>query len=196
MLDSLIHVSRRTGKRASDGGMMKKRVREVSTLPHIQLRIKPPSNPEHIHFARGGDGSRGNVHFYHFPLDDFKHFFTLFPKSFSSFLHSTCKLSVSCQYLAFDANYHRFRLQFQITRLYEAVPYNTATPADGALTHFGTPFQETGARKGNGYDTVNHNPPTRRLEVRFGHFPVHSPLLKESWLVPSPPLSDMLKFSG
>lgn len=29
-----------------------------------------------------------------------------------------------------------------------------------------------------------------------GHFPVHSPLLRESSLVPFPPLTDMLKFSG
>src|SRR5437588_8181459 len=29
-----------------------------------------------------------------------------------------------------------------------------------------------------------------------GLFPVHSPLLRESWLVSSPPLTNMLKFSG
>ena len=29
-----------------------------------------------------------------------------------------------------------------------------------------------------------------------GLFPLHSPLLGESWLVSFPPLSDMLKFSG
>jgi hypothetical protein len=31
---------------------------------------------------------------------------TLFPKCFSSFLHSTCSLSVSCPYLALDDVYH------------------------------------------------------------------------------------------
>ena len=33
---------------------------------------------------------------------------TLFPKCFSSFLHSTCSLSVSCHYLALDDVYHPF----------------------------------------------------------------------------------------
>jgi hypothetical protein len=41
-----------------------------------------------------------------FPLDNFKHFLTLFSKSFSSFHHCTCSLSVSRQYLALDGIYH------------------------------------------------------------------------------------------
>jgi hypothetical protein len=45
-------------------------------------------------------------------------------------------------------------------------------------------------------DKVPH--PTLRTLVRFGIelFPVHSPLLRESWLVSFPPLIDMLKFGG
>ena len=45
--------------------------------------------------------------------------------------------------------------------------------------------------------------PIRYISLRFiierfsvGPFPVHSPLLWESWLVSFPPLNDMLKFSG
>ena len=41
-----------------------------------------------------------------FPLNDFKFLLTLFSKCFSSFLHSTCSLSVSHQYLALDGIYH------------------------------------------------------------------------------------------
>ena len=37
---------------------------------------------------------------------------TLFSKCFSSFLHSTCSLSVSCQYLALDEIYHPFWAAF------------------------------------------------------------------------------------
>ena len=41
-----------------------------------------------------------------FPLNNFKHFLTLFSKFFSSFPHGTCSLSVSRQYLALDGIYH------------------------------------------------------------------------------------------
>ena len=40
-----------------------------------------------------------------FPPDNFKHSLTLFSKSFSSFPHGTCLLSVSCPYLALDEIY-------------------------------------------------------------------------------------------
>jgi hypothetical protein len=36
----------------------------------------------------------------------------------------------------------------------------------------------------------------RAGDFHGGLFPVRSPLLGESWLVSSPPLIDMLKFSG
>ena len=41
-----------------------------------------------------------------FPPNGFKHYFTLFPKFFSSFPRGTCSLSVSCPYLALDEVYH------------------------------------------------------------------------------------------
>ena len=41
-----------------------------------------------------------------FPLNNFKHFLTLFSKFFSSFPHGTCSLSVSRPYLALDEIYH------------------------------------------------------------------------------------------
>jgi hypothetical protein len=43
------------------------------------------------------------------PLNNFKHFLTLFPKFFSSFPRGTCSLSVSRQYLALDGIYHPIR---------------------------------------------------------------------------------------
>lgn len=47
-----------------------------------------------------------------FPFNNFTYFFTLFSKFFSSFLHSTCSLSVSRQYLALDGIYHPLRAAF------------------------------------------------------------------------------------
>ena len=41
-----------------------------------------------------------------FPLSNFRSSLTLFSKFFSSFLHSTCSLSVSHPYLALDGIYH------------------------------------------------------------------------------------------
>ena len=47
-----------------------------------------------------------NTSLHRFPLNDFKFYLTLFSKCFSSFLHSTCSLSVSHRYLALDGIYH------------------------------------------------------------------------------------------
>ncbi len=45
---------------------------------------------------------------------------------------------------------------------------------------------------------LNTTLPNSKAAAGFGAglFPLHSPLLGESWLVSFPPLSDMLKFSG
>ena len=48
----------------------------------------------------------------HFPFNGFTYFLTLFSKSFSSFPHGTCSLSVSCLYLALDGVYHPFWAAF------------------------------------------------------------------------------------
>ena len=48
-------------------------------------------------------------HWFHsLPFQRFQALLTLFPKSFSSFLHSTCLLSVSGRYLALEENYLPF----------------------------------------------------------------------------------------
>ncbi len=54
-----------------------------------------------------------------FPPNDFKHYFTLFPKFFSSFPHGTCSLSVSRLYLALDEVYHP---------IWAALPSNSTRP--------------------------------------------------------------------
>ncbi|KAK8634707.1 hypothetical protein V6N13_022588 [Hibiscus sabdariffa] len=47
-----------------------------------------------------------------FPPDNFKHYLTLFSKSFSSFPRGTCSLSVSRPYLALDGIYRPIRAAF------------------------------------------------------------------------------------
>ena len=47
------------------------------------------------------------IHWFHsLPFQQFQALLTLFPKSFSSFPHGTCLLSVSNLYLALDEIYH------------------------------------------------------------------------------------------
>ena len=47
-------------------------------------------------------------------------------------------------------------------------------------------------------DDLNTTLPSSQTTAGFGAglIPLHSQLLRESWLVSFPPLSDMLKFSG
>ena len=133
-----------------------------------------------------------NTSFIHFPFNNFRYFLTLFSKFFSSFLHSTCSLSVSLPYLAFDGIYHR---------LWAAIPSNS-TPLDGLHA------EESGGKTGLAPSPVPCSkgiypgpPPgtpgtTPRRDWQHGLFPLQSPLLRESWLVSFPPLNYMLKFSG
>ena len=66
---------------------------------------------------------QSNTSFIHFPFNNFRYFLTLFSKFFSSFLHSTCSLSVSRLYLALDGIYHPLGLQSQAIRLVGCAPY-------------------------------------------------------------------------
>ena len=73
-----------------------------------------PARPTHVDqrpalgpSLRGGGQNQGApVASNRFPLNNFKHFLTLFSKFFSSFPHGTCSLSVSRPYLALDGIYH------------------------------------------------------------------------------------------
>ncbi|KAF2663134.1 hypothetical protein BT63DRAFT_380408, partial [Microthyrium microscopicum] len=77
-----------------------------------------------------------------FPFNNFTYCFTLFPKCFSSFDHSTCALSVSGPYLALDGIYHPFRAAFPnnstLRRMYTWFSHQSY----GALTLSGFSFQK------------------------------------------------------
>ena len=133
------------------------------------------------------------------PLNGFTYFLTLSSKFFSTFPHGTCPLSDSCQYLALDGVYHP---------LWAAFPNNptprtlgaTATPASRGLTPAlgKASFKRTRASEHRRRDRPKHHISRQPEAAGFGAglFPLHSPLLRESWLVSFPPLTNMLKFSG
>ena len=131
-----------------------------------------------------------------FPLNNFKHFLTLFSKFFASFPHGTCSLSVSHPYLALDGIYHPFDLQSQANRLVEDAPYDAVRGTDGIVTLSDALFQGTSPRVAPGLASVDYNPTAVAASLQSGLVPLHSPLLRESLLVSFPPLSYMLKFSG
>jgi hypothetical protein len=78
-----------------------------------------------------------------FLFSNFRYYFTLFSKFFSSFPHGTCSLSVSHPYLALDGIYHPFELQSQTTRLMEGRPLHHSVDTNGAVTLRGVSFQTT-----------------------------------------------------
>ena len=88
----------------------------------------------------------------------------------------------------------RLELHSQATRLDESVPDGADASGTGlapSLTPHskGLPLAAT-----PGSAPLDYNSACADLQVEL--FPVHSPLLGESWLVSFPPLSYMLKFSG
>ena len=83
-----------------------------------------------------------------FPPSNFKHFLTLFSKSFSSFPRGTCSLSVSCRYLALDGIYHPLRAAFPNSPTRRQPLVERRTPdTHGVLTLWDVPFQGTWVRR-------------------------------------------------
>ena len=102
MLDSLVRVSRRDDKKhfvkvsQTDGGKLANTY--LDPLPPIEESLTSTSHMWLINTAS-----------YRFQFSNFRYYFTLFSKFFSSFPHGTCSLSVSHQYLALDGIYHPLR---------------------------------------------------------------------------------------
>jgi hypothetical protein len=129
-------------------------------------------------FASNRDASPASIRF---PPSNFKHSLTLFSKSFSSFPHGTCSLSVSRPYLALDEIYHPIRAAFpnKPTRRQRLVVRQGPGPT-------GLSPSQAPPSRGLGPD-----PPLRMLlqttiqatlppDFHVGLFPIRSPLLGES----------------
>ena len=132
-----------------------------------------------------------------FPPSNFKHFLTLFSKSFSSFPRGTCSLSVSCQYLALEGIYLPLRTAFPNSPTRRQVLVERRTPDSTGLSPSPTSLSRelgSGASQRDLLQTTIRG--ARRPDFQAGLFPVRSPLLGKSWLVSCPPLSDMLKLGG
>ena len=91
-----------------------------------------------------------------------------------------------------------FELQSQATRLVDSVPYADHPKAcTGLSPSRETLFQGTYPQGAAGSMSLDYNSVKQSLtDSQVELFPLHSPLLGESWLVSFPPLSYMLKFSG
>ena len=176
----------RAGEKCDDEGRENERPRSLGSAA-------PP-----VRAARRLNLARRIANSVRFPLNGFTYFLTLFSKFFSSFPHGTCSLSVSCPYLALDGVYHPF---------WAAFPNN---PTLRKRIVGGRPRLGRGCHPPRRVVPSNldgADPPRKRFsklqfaaagsgDFKFEPFPLHSPLLRESWLVSFPPLIDMLKFSG
>ena len=137
-------------------------------------------------------------HWFHsLPFQQFQALLTLFSKSFSPFPHGTCLLSVSIQYLALDEIYHPICAPIpRNVTLRKHTVHGGLQMTNGTLTLIDALFQEAYicASAGNAISRLQFK--ARGPNFHAELIPVHSPLLRESYLVSYPPLTYMLKFSG
>ena len=216
MLDSLVRVSRR-GKenhfasitRASlSPGQRNITVSSVRNRPTSKVTICTDPNPcwpIWTHSASAASSTRrmrpNNTGFLRFPFNNFMYSLTLFSKFFSSFPHGTCSLSVSYQYLALDGIYHPLWAAIPNNSTRRRHEYSRMTQARTGVSPSLLPFSKG---LGPGHQQTMLLQTTTRHRVFYvsctdshgEHFPLQSPLLRESLLVSFPPLSYMLKFRG
>ena len=127
------------------------------------------------------------------PLVQFQVLLTLFSKCFSSFPHGTCSLSVSRQYLALDRIYDPLKTAIPNSPTLRKRLVKQINAADGALTLSG---RSVPGHLGHAHCRDRLSRLQFPKDFQVGLFPLRSPLLRESWLVSFPPLSNMLKFGG
>jgi hypothetical protein len=130
------------------------------------------------------------------PFQQFQALLTLFSKSFASFLHSTCSLSVSNIYWALDEVYHPLcaPLPRNVTLRVHTVRAGLQM-TDRTLTCSGNLFQGVCICAHAGIASCDHKSRLESLDFHAEPIPIHSPLLREYYLVSFPPLTYMLKFS-
>ena len=169
MLDSLVRVSRRVEEnhvvdKSTRVGSIRRFHPPESELPYTQGF--PTHEPEVTTKAEDTTPRRAwQFHredwFRSLPLQQFQALLTLFSKSFSSFPHGTCLLSVSNQYSALDETYHPLcaPIPRNVTLRAHAV-HRGLQMANGTLTLIGALSQEayTCAPVGNASRDYNSKP--------------------------------------
>ncbi|KAG6541035.1 hypothetical protein Mapa_017609 [Marchantia paleacea] len=186
-------------------------LRSLGRSDGIGRALKPdfcPAGPAHADqrpASSGGPASRRSASdrgaheaSIRFPPSNFKHFLTLFSKSFSSFPRGTCSLSVSRQYLALEGIYLPLRAAFPNSptrRRQRLVELQGLSPTgfSPSLTSLSRGLGPSPQQRTLLQTTTRA---AKRRDFQAGLLPVRSPLLGESLLVSFPPLSDMLKLSG
>jgi hypothetical protein len=143
-------------------------------------------------------GNLTKIHWFHsLPFQQFQALLTLFSKSFSPFPHGTCLLSVSNLYLALDEIYHPLCAPIpRNVTLRRNTVHGGLQMTNGTLTLVDALFQEAYICASIGGTISRLQFKARGPNFHAELFPVHSPLLRESYLVSFPPLTYMLKFSG
>ena len=146
----------------------------------------------------GREGPQGKSRTDSLASNDFAHFSLSFQSSFH------LSLTVLVRYrspaniqLSMDIT-TGLALQSQATRLTGGRPGVGRFGRDGALTLSGSLSQQRIAPDARGAACPGYNAARERARAAF-HIelvPLHSPLLRESWLVSFPPLINMFKFSG
>ena len=166
----------------------------------VQTDTDLPCHHATLSLSREDTLTRKKYCFQALPFWQFHILFTLFSKCFSSFPHGTCSLSVSRRYLALDGIYHPLRAAFPNNpTLWECVTLERQNQTNN--TGFSPSVMLCSKRLVSGrlHKHTSRNYNSHGLapwDFKFELFPLHSPLLGESWLVSFPPLIDMLKFSG
>ena len=100
---------------------------------HVSTRLRLPtrkstSERANNHTGRNQRAPRSTTSSIRLPPDNFTHFLTLSSKSFSTFPHGTCSLSVSQAYLALDGAYHPFRVALTSNSTPRRHQLSTRTP--------------------------------------------------------------------
>jgi len=144
-------------------------------------------------------------------LYNFKFYFTLLSKHFSPFPRGTCALSVSHSIFSLGRNLSPvFRLQSQAIllatmpsirgrdgRFWTGLSPSLVSQRNDGINHNVKATTQSQGRHLPHYNSGRHTRQPKLPSARFRHglFPVHSPLLRESWLVSIPLPINMLKFS-
>ncbi|KAK8660452.1 hypothetical protein V6N13_051378 [Hibiscus sabdariffa] len=199
MSDSLFRVSRRSGwgarrstpgARWDDAGWVPRsrrlrlhgRIKCPGLGHHHDLHRSTPRADRRTSSCRSTSDRGASPAPIRFTPDNFKHSLTLFSKSFSSFPHDTCSLSVSRLYLALDGIYLRIRAAFP----------NNPTRRQRLVVQQGPGTKGLSPSPALLSRGLGPGPPLRTLlqttiltpratDFQAGLFPVHSPLLRESF---------------
>jgi hypothetical protein len=160
MLDSLVRVSRRVGERHF--------VHACSQGASLAPRPHPPTRSAvNTPLPRRAEHNRRSTRTLRFPLNGFRSSFTLFSKCFSPFLHSTCSLSVSRPYLAFDGVYHPLGAAFPSNPTRRACLVQHHPPGQTRGSH---PLRRpvlTGTWTWHGTDSSSLDYNSKRAALRF-----------------------------